>query len=107
MSTRTKETSATTPNARVCNEDCAPSEDNFWTDNMGIPGQDGISNVSDEYTYDIISVHQSQLQPSNNQNAIIEIEEMTTHPLKQKNAQCKVASRLKKPHVIKSDEFLW
>jgi hypothetical protein len=107
MSTRTKETSATTPNVCVCNEDCAPSGDNSWTDNMGMPGQDRTSNVSDEYTYDIVSDHQSQLQPSNNQNAVIEIEQRTTHPLKQKKAQCKVSSRLNKPPVTKSDDFLW
>jgi hypothetical protein len=107
MSTKTKETPATTLNARVCNEDYVPSGDNIWTDDIQIPGQDGISNASDENTYDTVSVHQSQLQPSNSQKAISEIEEMTTHHLEQKKALCKVSRRLKKPPVTKSDDFLW
>jgi hypothetical protein len=57
---------------------------NIWTDDIGIPGQDGTRNASDENTYNTVSVHQSQLQPSNSQKAISEIEEMTTHHLEQK-----------------------
>jgi hypothetical protein len=102
MPTKTKETPANTPSARVCNEDYVLPGDNIWIDDIN-----GICNASDENTDHTAAVHQSQLQPLNSQKAISEIEEMTTHHLEQNKALCKVSSRPKKPPVTKSDDFLW
>ena len=67
----------------------------------------GISNVVEENTEDIVAVHQAQLNPPRSQKATNEIEESTTHHLEQKKTRCNVSSRLKKPPVTKSDDFLY
>ena len=106
--TKTKETSGKTTSANVCNGVYALPTDNTRGEVIGIPVQNGIRKTSDENTDDTVAVHQLQLQPSNNQEAIREIEEMKTHHLERekKKALCKVSSRQKKP-VFKSDDFLW
>jgi lysophospholipase L1-like esterase len=107
MPTITKETSAKTPNACLCNEDYVLPGDNIWTNGIGITVQDGISKVAEEIMEDTVTVHQAQLNPTRSQKATNEIEELTTHHLEQKKTRCKVSSRLKKPPVTKSDYFLY
>jgi hypothetical protein len=101
------DTSAKTPNACVDNEDYVLPGNNMWTEVIGITVQDGISNVAEESTEDTVAVHQVQLNHSHNQKETSEIEESTTHHLEQKKTRCKVSSRLKKPPVTKSDDFLY
>jgi lysophospholipase L1-like esterase len=105
--TITKESPEKAPNACVCNEDYVLSGDNTWTDIIGIPVQDGICNAPEEIMENIVSVHHTQLDLSLSQIATNEIEESTNHHLEQKNTLCKVSSRIKKPPVTKSDDFLW
>jgi hypothetical protein len=52
-----------------------------------------------------MSAHPSQPQPSNNQEAPSEIEEETTHPLKQERALHKVSSKTRKPPLKKYEGF--
>ena len=103
---KTKEAPEKTTSANICNGVYAPPTDNARGDVTGIPVQKGIRNTPDGNTEDTTAVHQSQLQPSKNQEASREIEEMKTHHPEKEKALCKVSSRLKKP-VIKSDDFLW
>jgi len=107
MPTMTMETFAKISNACVDNKDYVVPGNNIWTEAIGITIQDGISNVVEENTEDIVAVHQAQLNPPRSQKATNEIEESTTHHLEQKKTRCKVSSRLKKPPVTKSDDFLY
>jgi lysophospholipase L1-like esterase len=103
---KTKETPENTISANVGNGVSILLKDNTWVDDIGLSVQNGICNMPGENTDDKEAFHQSQLQPSNSQEVIQEVEEMKTQHLKQKKALCKVSSRPKKP-VIKSDDFLW
>jgi hypothetical protein len=107
MPTITKETPVKAPNASACNDDYVLSGDSTGTDITEIPVQVGISNAPEENMESIVPVHQAQPNLSLSQTATSEIEELTNLHLKQEKTLCKVSSRIKKPPVTKSDDFLW
>ena len=71
MPTMTMETFAKISNACVDNKDFVVPGNNIWTEAIGITIQDGISNVVEGNTEDIVAVHQAQLKPPRSQKATI------------------------------------
>ena len=55
----TMETFAKISNACVDNKDFVVPGNNIWTEAIGITIQDGISNIVEENTEDIVAVHQA------------------------------------------------
>lgn len=77
-------------------------------DAIEITDQDEISNTAEENLENTVAFQKIQLNPLHSQKVTSATEEWSTEHLEQKKKTwCKVSSRLKKPPVTKSDDFLY
>ena len=78
------------------------------TDAIESSDQDEISNAAEENLENTVAFQKIQLNPLHSQKVTSATDEWSTeHLVQKKKTQCKVSSRLKKPPVTKSDDFLY